>query len=551
MARSAAALKPALVADANIPIAPLTSFAIAPENPRTIRPQDTIDALAANLAANGVLTAVICYEEKGKLWITCGGTRYLAAKQQKLAGLPYDRRDKAKAIEAGLAEQVGHAPLHPADEAVAFAAELDRRVGKMRSHAATEWQEDRAAGIRDIANRVGRTPRFVEQRLALATLHPPILQALRENRITVHQAEAWANADVERQEEIWRRDGKRAHELDARTVKHLIDKADLADTDRLARYVGEEAYKAAGGAVRQDLFSIETGPTYGRKQPTGHLDRKLVQKLAREKLAKARAKLEAEGWGEVVATLAVSHAGYGPKGKPTTKAGRAKYRAEVSIDHNGKVSIVRGLRLKKSSAADADDDGPSEADVRNTAEAIAKRDEVNRTCEVAEQIVGRSLRNLPAVALAGLLAALTRVLILRTYGENLLNFDAWAKRRQLYGLASDDASGKWTDDMFELMEAHEKDLERFIALEMSDKSRGDLLALLVTMLISLDDAAKPVPGSSAEQLATLGELAGVDLNAHLTDHSADKVDLPLLRQLVGLEKPPAPAKKTTKPRAKK
>ncbi len=537
MARSAAALKPALVADATIPVAPLANFVIAKENPRTIRPREAIDALAANLAANGVLTPVICYEEGGKLHITCGGTRFLAAKQANLDGLPYDRRTSIKAIEAGLAEQEGHAPLHPADQARAFEAELTRECGR-----GTAQRDD---VIRRIANRVGRTERFVEQRLRLASLHPPILKALREDVITVHQAEAWANADPDRQEELWRSKGKRAGELDPVVVKHLIDQLDIAATNRLAKFVGEADYRAAGGVIRQDLFAID-----GVDKPVGHLDPELVKKLARVKLAVARKKLEAEGWGEVKATLAVSHMGYGEKAKPKTKEARARYGAHVSIDHNGKLVTVRGLRIKKVEKPDAGAKNIQPVNDWNSPEARKAREDHERALETAAQIVGRELFSHTSIALAVVMAAMARATFPRELGDgygDLVSFDTYGGIDALHGLSSDKA---WTDthaDLLKMLKPQAKRLEAFIANDIDDATRGRLLAYMVAKNFEVAESRNDPNERARETLAAVGRMVGAKVQRHMTAQLAPKCDVALISELIGETEAPKPTKK---PRAK-
>jgi ParB family chromosome partitioning protein len=183
MARSAAARKadapPAAVRVHQYGHMVTTAFVIAKENPRTIRRPEDVEALAQNITAHGVLEPLVVYLEGGKCHVTVGGTRLLAAQKAGIPELPYTQLPKEAAIAAGLAEQEGHTPLHPADQARAYAAELDRLAG--------DGPIARDAAIRTIANRVGRTPRFVEQRLALAALHPPILKALREDKIGLGQ----------------------------------------------------------------------------------------------------------------------------------------------------------------------------------------------------------------------------------------------------------------------------------------------------------------------------------------------------------------------------
>src|SRR3954451_11820860 len=69
---------------------------------------------------------------------------------------------------------------------------------------------------------------------------------------------------------------------DALTEKHI------AADSKLARFVGMDAYEAAGGAVLRDLFDAGNA---------GWLtDRDLVDRLAAEKLEAAAATVRGEGW---------------------------------------------------------------------------------------------------------------------------------------------------------------------------------------------------------------------------------------------------------------
>lgn len=525
-----------------IPVAPLSQFAIAPENPRTIRPAEAIKALAENLAANGVLAPVICYEEGGKLQITCGGTRYLAAKQAGLVHLPYDRQDKARAIEAGLAEQEGHAPLHPADQAVAFAAELERAGEDPAAAIAAK-----SARINVIANRVGRTFRFVEQRLALATLHPPILQALRENKITVHQAEAWANADRDRQADLWKREGKRAAIHDARSIKKLIDKADLADNDRLVKFVGEAAYKAAGGGVRQDLFSVALEPWDKAAKAKGHLDRKLVLKLAREKLAAAKARTEKEGWGHVETTLSPSR--HWSSGKACkTAAERAKHAVEISIDHAGKLAYHRGLPLPGTPAKDGKKAAAQV--VRNDKAEQQARDAHKRTLATACEIVGRSLHSAPRIALAVLAAQLARDEFREEFRKTGRGRDGtvvavgsskWRSEKPI-AMASDKAWAAIRAGWIEKLLPHVPDnLERALVFDFSDHDVTALIAYCVGAAIDIDERRSAPAGWEPDRpdkparahLLRLATLAPPNMLEHLPAENGP----PLLYQLLGAAPP--------------
>ena len=60
------------------------------------------------------------------------------------------------------------------------------------------------------------------------------------------------------------------------SIRRMMTQATVSASDRRARFVGEEAYVAAGGRIERDLFSDEDGARW--------LDIALLERLATEKL---------------------------------------------------------------------------------------------------------------------------------------------------------------------------------------------------------------------------------------------------------------------------
>jgi ParB family transcriptional regulator, chromosome partitioning protein len=86
----------------------------------------------------------------------------------------------------------------------------------------------------------------------------------------------------------WQRDNPR-------TIREALTESDVPSHDRRVRFVGLEAYEAAGGAVRRDLFEPEDG---GFVQ-----DVSLLETLVRQKLEAIADAVKEEGWNWTEARL--------------------------------------------------------------------------------------------------------------------------------------------------------------------------------------------------------------------------------------------------------
>lgn len=307
---------------------PLASVFVAKENPRHGQPIDDLEGIQASIRKHGQLQDLICYAQ-GQRFAATDGARRLAGLDasggETVAIVVYD---KADAIARGAAAQVERVNLHAADEAVLFA-----RLIKAGEEPA------------QIAKDFGRTERFVLQRQRLAGLHPPILAALRKDDIDIEQASAWANAPADRQPALWKRLGRNASRWH---IAGQLDDERIEPTERLAKFVGEEAYLAAGGEVDQRLFQFDD------QDADRTWDRKLVDKLAGEKVDAAKEKYAAEGWGWVA---------FGENGKPwdlkkhpkaaKTEADRQGRGVWLSLGKQGQINAEKNLVSAKSAEAAA------------------------------------------------------------------------------------------------------------------------------------------------------------------------------------------------------
>jgi ParB family chromosome partitioning protein len=100
---------------------------------------------------------------------------------------------------------------------------------------------------------------------------------------------------VEEQEAIFA--SRHISQLQAWVIKQQLTNEKVTMRSPLARFVGPDAYEAAGGALRRDLFSDDVAFD----------DRALLERLAKEKLDAVADELRAKGWGWTIATVERDH----------------------------------------------------------------------------------------------------------------------------------------------------------------------------------------------------------------------------------------------------
>jgi ParB family chromosome partitioning protein len=160
--------------------------------------------------------------------------------------------------------------MNPADECVAFSALVDQ-----------------GADAATIARRFGLTVRFVEGRLRLAGLAPEVFAALGSGEISLDVAKAYAaTPDAERQAYVFEQVRSSYMSGHPDSIRRMMTQATVSAGDRRARFVGEEAYLAAGGRIERDLFADEDEARW--------LDVALIERLALEKMEALAAATAAE-----------------------------------------------------------------------------------------------------------------------------------------------------------------------------------------------------------------------------------------------------------------
>jgi ParB family chromosome partitioning protein len=185
-------------------------------------------------------------DENGKVAIVAGGRRLRAlqiavAERSDLSLVPVRLASSVHVAEEWAnAENTAREALNPVDEVRAY--------GKMAA---------KSLSIAKISRAFGVTEAHVRRRLALANLPNAVLDALKAGEISMGIAKAMTVSEDEAAilEVLDRAKGN--HWINEHQIKRDLNPTAINGDNRKARFVGEDAYKAAGGTVSQDLFEDE------------------------------------------------------------------------------------------------------------------------------------------------------------------------------------------------------------------------------------------------------------------------------------------------------
>lgn len=249
-------------------------------NVRKTAVDENIGELVESIAAHSLLQPLVVRKApRGKFAVVAGQRRLMAMNILAKAGrLPADHHidchpvaDDADATEISLAENVVRADMHPADEFEAWRGLIDR-----------------GATALDVAARFGVSETTVTKRMKLGRVAPALLDLYRQGEMSLDQVMAFTLSDDHAaQMKIWNEAGG-DWQRSASLIRKALTRDEVPATDKRVRFVTLEAYEAAGGTVRRDLFDDKN---------SGYVaDTILLDRLVEEGLAQAYETAMFEGW---------------------------------------------------------------------------------------------------------------------------------------------------------------------------------------------------------------------------------------------------------------
>ena len=360
---------------------PLSQLELSPGNVRkTPADASAFTELKASIAAHGLLENLIARAmEPGtdcvaRYGVIAGGRRLAAMQALAAEGAleedhPVPCRmigDIVAAEEVSLAENSVRAAMHPADQVEAF-----RGLADAGSTSAA------------IAARFGVSERTVEKRLRLGNAAPVLLEAYRAGEIDLETLMAFAvTTDQARQSAVWETVSQQGYRPGAWQIRRLLTEDRVSATSAIARFVGIEAYEAAGGKIDRDLFAEEDERGIWFDDPD------LLNKLVMDSLQVAARELKTR-WKWAEARLDVDWSA-------TAAFGRVRPQPAEPTDQE-KAEIER-LRTRNDELANMDDEDWTEELVEEADANETRLDEIEAVIEA------RAVYRREDIAIAGCIA---------------------------------------------------------------------------------------------------------------------------------------------------
>ncbi|WP_175905968.1 ParB/RepB/Spo0J family partition protein [Burkholderia seminalis] len=300
---------PALANDAGVPPAPpeahrqaddvrdipLKRLVASPYNVRRV-PRTGIKELALNiwhtggLLQNLVVHAMKVSPKKAQTYGVAAGERRRLALVYLMEHdyIPADHPVRCliasveDAVLMSTVENEMREPMHPADACDAYRVLVD--AGRT---------------VADVAEIYGVSEQTVHRRLKLARVSPKLVELFRDDEIGADQMMALALSDShDEQERAWF--DAQPHERHASAIRRKLVAGERDfQNSRVALYVGIDAFEAAGGVVRRDLFS-DTGTAW-------YSDQALMERVALEQLRTVAEDVLNEGWEWVEPMISIDY----------------------------------------------------------------------------------------------------------------------------------------------------------------------------------------------------------------------------------------------------
>ncbi|KMV34100.1 ParB/RepB/Spo0J family partition protein [Franconibacter pulveris] len=284
--RKSAAASEALaqaLATAPVQYIPVNRLVKSPLNVRTIPyPADSVASLADSINAVGLLQNLVAHDmPDGFHGVAAGGRRLAALNLLTERGIytgektvPVKVVPEELALAASMIENGERRDMHPAEQIVGFRT--------LAAKGKTPAQ---------IGDMFGYSSRHVQRCLKLTNLAPSLLDALAKDELTLEQCQALVLEDDQARQVQIRDSLKQQYgnmPFPAALIKSRIVEKEIPASSPLFRFVGAEAYQAAGHALRTDLFSMDD---------EGYADRAVVESLALARLEEEAKRIQqGEGW---------------------------------------------------------------------------------------------------------------------------------------------------------------------------------------------------------------------------------------------------------------
>ncbi|MCO5164552.1 MAG: ParB/RepB/Spo0J family partition protein [Mesorhizobium sp.] len=279
-----------MTAKPNTITVPLNKLDRDPKNVRKTYSRKGIEELAASIRADGyrLLQDPIVRkgDKRGRYFVTAGGRRrealILLAELGEIAkDFPVEckLREDSNPIVVSLTENVMREGMDPVDQYRAFADMVADKVP-----------------VPDIAARFSVSEKIVKQRMALGRVNPELLDLYGQEEITYAQLAAFTvTDDHDLQMEVW--ESLPEWNRDEDNIREALTQEAVSANDRRVKLVGGlQAYEAAGGEVRRELFD-SANEGYALNVP-------LLERLVAGKLESVAEQVRAEGWKWVECAVA-------------------------------------------------------------------------------------------------------------------------------------------------------------------------------------------------------------------------------------------------------